>query len=85
MKDVDVMHAAVKKMRELSKESPWVTIKVPMNDVQAKQYIGEPCDVFEPRCAACKGWAAWSVSGEVPVLVDRNMFFARLFSGGLDG
>lgn len=66
-------------------ESPWVTIKVPMNDVQAKQYIGEPCDVFEPRCAACKGWAAWSVSGEVPVLVDRNMFFARLFSGGLDG
>lgn len=61
-----------------------LTIKVPMNDVQAEKYIGSPCEDFDPRCAACKAWSVWAATGEVSVLVDRNMFFARLFSGGLD-
>lgn len=66
------------------KESPWVTIKVPMNDEQVVRYVGEPCEEFEPRCAACKAWATWAVTGEIPVLMDRENFFAKLFLGQLD-
>lgn len=66
------------------KESPWVRIKVPMNDEQVVRYVGEPCEEFEPRCAACKAWAMWAVTGEIPVSVDREKFFAKLFFGELD-